>query len=95
MGASSAFDYETSDFTGISLDEKLKISEIIQKTFVNVDEDGTEAAAVTGVQITGAISQIVELPYEFKCDRPFLFIIHTADNGILFMGKYVKPKFLK
>jgi serpin B len=93
LGASSAFDYETSDFTGISLDEKLKISEIIQKTFVNVDEDGTEAAAVTGVQIvSGTISQIVEPPpYEFKCDRPFLFIIHTADNGILFMGKYVKP----
>jgi len=92
LGASSAFDYETSDFTGISLDEKLKISEIIQKTFVNVDEDGTEAAAVTGVQIvSGLASQIVELPYEFKCDRPFLFIIHTADNGILFMGKYVKP----
>ena len=66
----------------------------MHQTFISVDENGTEAAAATAVQI--GLTSVLEPEYEeiieFKCDRPFMFIIHeTVKNGILFIGKFVKP----
>jgi len=93
MGADLAFDPINSDFSGIS-NHKLAISQIVHQTFIEVDEHGTEAAAATAVQmvLTCAFNPMPEPdPIEFKCDRPFIFVIHTADNGILFMGKHVQP----
>ena len=81
-----------SDFSRIS-DDSLEISHIIHQTFISVDEEGTEAAAVTAVSmmLTCCPPEEEEI-VEFKCDRPFLFlIIDNSDNGILFMGKFVKP----
>ena len=61
------------------------------KAFVEVNEKGTEASATTVVVIQ-AKSLDMQMPREFVCDRPFLFIIHdNAQNNILFLGKYVKP----
>ena len=85
-------DSTNSDFSRIS-DDHLEISQIIHQTFISVDEEGTEAAAVTAaVMIVGCCMPIEEEIVDFKCDRPFLFVIHgNSDNGILFLGKYVKP----
>lgn len=74
-----------SNFTGI-IDRVVQISRIIHGTFVEVNEEGTEAAAVTiiGGETTGMYE-----PYEtFYADKPFLYIIHERNTGaILFMGK--------
>ncbi len=62
------------------------IDTVIHKTFVQVDEKGTEAAAVN---VVGGIESI---PPQLFCDRPFLFIIFEHESGtILFMSKIANP----
>ncbi len=78
------------DFKGISNDT-LCISRVIHKTFVQVDEEGTEAAAVTMVGI-GRLTSVGPTGVIFKADHPFLFIIYESySNTILFIGKLVSP----
>ena len=80
--------YEDTDFSGLSpRGRDLEISEVKQKTFINVDEEGTEAAAVTsvGVRVTSAPSSMV-------VNRPFLVVIRERFGGaILFIGKIGDP----
>jgi serpin B len=75
------------DFTGISDDDRLFISNILHKAFVAVDEKGTEAAAATAVVIgKTSIGPI------FRADHPFIFIIKdNISQSILFMGKVANP----
>lgn len=79
--------FEGADFTPMSpRGRDLIITKVIQKTFVDVNEEGTEAAAATsvGVGVTSAPSAI-------RVDRPFLFVIRERFSGtIMFMGKIVK-----
>ena len=91
MGAVLPFD--KADFSGISPDPNvdLHISQVLHKAIVDVNKEGTEAAAATAV-IMQTRSLCMQLPREFFCDRPFLFMIHdNVQNNILFLGKYVKP----
>lgn len=90
MGMGIAFsDY--ADFTGINENGGLLISEVIHKTFVEVDEEGTEAAAVTAV-VVGATS-VDPTGFVMRVDRPFVFVIRENHSGtLLFMGKIVEPK---
>ena len=76
------------DFSGITQKEELCISDIIQKVVVDVNEKGTEAAAVTEVIMkTTAVMEPTEIK-EITLDRPFLFLIYDRENDeILFMGK--------
>ncbi len=78
------------DFTGISRGGGINISEVLHKTFVEVNEEGTEAAAVTAVVMVANASQ--ETPsVNFVVDKPFLFAIKEKSTGvILFMGKIGK-----
>ncbi|WP_052131568.1 serpin family protein [Planococcus sp. CAU13] len=70
----------------------LFISEVKQKTFVNVSEEGTEAAAVTSVAVTESASVDEELPFELIVNRPFFFTITDEETGvILFMGSIENP----
>ena len=70
----------------------LHISKVIHKAIVEVNEDGTEAAAATAV-ISELTSGGKHVPQEFKCNRPFLFFIHdNKSHTILFMGRYSKPE---
>lgn len=83
------------DFSGIRkpvADDPLFLSAVIHKAFVDVDEEGTEAAAVTGVMMgLGAAYVKPEPPKTFIADRPFLFVIEkTKENAVLFMGKISK-----
>jgi len=81
------------DFSGMS-DVSAFISRVIHKTFVEVNEEGTEAAAVTVVEMTRTTSLDNPPPQRFsmKVDRPFFFAIRDNDMGtILFMGSVMEP----
>ena len=83
MGMAIAFS-KTADFSGISPKKELSISKIIHKTFVDVDELGTEAAATTGVLMARGGSG------QFRADHPFLFLIRdNRSESILFVGRMV------
>jgi len=90
LGMTDAFDNGKANLSGISDDAKLVISEVMHKTYIKVDERGTEAAAVTGITIrTNAIG-----PEEntFRADHPFVFAIREKDTqAILFIGKVMDP----
>lgn len=89
MGMPRAFDPQEADFSNISTAEQLFISAVRHKAFVNVDEQGTEAAAVTGVGVTTTAA--IE-PLRITVDRPFLFVIRERETGrMLFMGKVMNP----
>jgi len=90
MGAALAFS-DNADFTGISA-TPLKISEVVHKAFVDVNEEGTEAAAATGVLMAKCAAVAVE-PKSFVADHPFLFMIRqTKTNQVLFSGRVLDPK---
>ena len=89
MGMSIAFDAQRADFTGINANGGLYISEVRHKTMVEINEEGTEAAAVTSVGV-GTVS----LPQRFtmRMDRPFIFAIRERTSGtIMFIGKVAEP----
>jgi serpin B len=90
LGMTDAFDGDKADFSGMTGNRDLYISDVIHKAFVAVDEKGTEAAAATAVimQTAGAIQPDVSL----TIDRPFIFIIEDSASGqILFMGRVLNP----
>ena len=71
----------------------LKISEVVHKAFVEVNEEGTEAAAATGVVHRHGLAIVVEEFPVFRADHPFLFLIRDNRSGsILFLGRVVNPK---
>jgi serpin B len=83
MGMPTAFT-ESADFTKISV-ERLMISRVLHKTYIAVDEDGTEAAAVTAVEMVKTSMPIIP---EVRANRPFIFAIREKSTGvILFIGK--------
>lgn len=89
LGMIDAFDPSKSDFSGISDQQDLYISEVKHKSYIKVDEEGTEAAAVTG--ITFGVTSVQPQPV-FNINRPFVFAIREADtNAILFIGKINNP----
>ena len=89
QGITRAFG-KRAQFNGIS-DEPLCISDIMQKTYIKVDEDGTEAAAVTALRV-GAMSMRPQNIIPMKLDRPFVFaIIKNDSNEVLFIGKIGNP----
>ncbi|GAB1298066.1 Serine (or cysteine) peptidase inhibitor, clade B, member 6c [Apodemus speciosus] len=88
LGMTDAFEGDRADFSGISSKQGLFLSSVIHKAFVEVNEEGTEAAAATAILLKGS-SQFT--PY-FCADRPFLFFIqHVKTNGILFCGRFSSP----
>jgi serine protease inhibitor len=88
LGMDRAFLPGGADFTGMSpLGRDLFIDEVTQKTFIEVNEEGTEAAAVTSVGMG-----VVSLPPSFRADRPFLVVIRERLSGtILFIGTIGAP----
>jgi serpin B len=79
------------DLTGISPDKPLLLDDVVHKACVEVNEEGTEAAAATGAMMR-ATSISVEPPPVFQADRPFIFlIIDKATGAITFMGKVTDP----
>ncbi|KAL1785114.1 hypothetical protein HispidOSU_028043 [Sigmodon hispidus] len=85
LGMTDAFE-DRADFSGISSKEGLFLSKILHKSFVEVNEEGTEAAAATTNVVFKCMS-----PY-FCADHPFLFFIqHCKTKGIVFCGRFSSP----
>jgi len=90
MGMPTAFSM-AADFSGMDGTRKLFISNVIHQAFVEVNEEGTEAAAATAVvmEITSVGSDPRNM---FRADHPFIFIIQQKDSGnILFLGRVTNP----
>lgn len=90
LGLHDAFDEDMADFQGIT-DEQIYLAQAKHKAFVNVDEEGTEAAAITALvfEFTSGPPEPVN---EFIADHPFMFIIQEKETGeILFIGRLVSP----
>jgi serpin B len=89
MGMPAAFSGDA-DFSGMTGNRELTISDILHKAFVSVDEAGTEAAAATAVIV--GLTAIPEQPVQVTVDRPFIFLIRDIQTGaILFVGQVVNP----
>lgn len=89
MGMPSAFLFGAADFSGMDGRRDLYIAHAIHQSFVEVNEEGTEAAAATGISV-GATSLP---PVSFVANHPFLFVIHDNVTGsILFMGRVMDPR---
>jgi serpin B len=89
LGMPIAFSDEA-DFSGMTGSKDLFISDVVHKAFVSVDEEGTEAAAATAVEM--AESAMPEEPIEVTVDRPFVFVIRDIETGtVLFVGRVVDP----
>ena len=89
MGMKEAFT-EDADFSNITGSKDLKVGKVAHKTYLNVDEKGTEAASATSVEMM--VTSTREDPILFRADHPFMyFIVDRFTNTLLFMGKYTSP----
>uniref|UniRef100_A0A673LT87 Serpin B6 n=1 Tax=Sinocyclocheilus rhinocerous TaxID=307959 RepID=A0A673LT87_9TELE len=90
MGMEDVFDPQKVNLSGMSSNNNLVVSKVIHKAFVEVNEEGTEAAAATGITITTTSMPLP--PKTFIADHPFLFFIrHNPSNSILFYGRFCSP----
>ena len=91
MGMPDAFDYLKANFAGMdSKPDWLYIAVVLHKAFVDVNEEGTEAAAATAVVMKGR--GFPQPPVVFRADHPFLFLIRdNVTRSMLFFGRVVKP----
>ncbi len=94
LGMTDAFDTELADFSGMTPDSAgLYISKVIHKAFVDVNEEGTEAAAATAVVMQRAMAVLPEPKRVFRADHPFIFIIRDkSSDSILFIGRVMDPR---
>jgi serpin B len=99
LGMESAFDVPqgSANFNGIAprrANDYLYISNVFHKTFVEIDEKGTEAAAATAVVMMRATAHLDKpKPVEVRVDRPFLFAIqHRPSGACLFIGRVADPR---
>lgn len=87
LGMEKAFDEKALGFSKVLEHEPLFVTDALHKTYISVDEKGSEAAAVTAIGMVGA--GLPPEPIEFKVDKPFYFAIRDNVSGeILFMGRY-------
>ncbi|XP_071398828.1 leukocyte elastase inhibitor-like isoform X1 [Centroberyx affinis] len=89
MGMVDAFDMGMSDFSGMSPANDLVLSKVVHKAFVEVNEEGTEAAAATAAVM---MLRCATIPVTFVADHPFLFFIrHNPSMSVLFAGRFCSP----
>ncbi len=89
LGMGVAFT-SAADFRGIA-DAPLAIGQVVHKTFLRIDETGTEAAAATGIAVEVTSAPITPPP-AFRADHPFLFLIRDRETGaVLFLGRISRP----
>jgi serpin B len=92
FGMTNAFHEGRADFSGISNEAKLFISGIFHKAFIEVNEEGTEAAAATAVVAQTESIEEPQKEFDFIANKPFLFVLRDrTTNSILFIGKVKDP----
>ncbi len=90
LGIKDAFNPKKANFSGMDPANQLYISQVIHQAFVDVTEEGTEAAAATAVMLT--FGSMPTDPVVFRANHPFLFVIRENSTGsILFMGRVQNP----
>ena len=90
LGMKDLFDESKCDLSGVDGSRNLYVSHVIHKAYVDVNEEGTEAAAATAVLMQ--IRCMPRPPLAFRADHPFLFFIkHIQSGSVLFMGRLVNP----
>lgn len=91
LGITDLFDVTKADLSGLVSGDSVAITDAIHKAFIEVNEEGTEAAAATAM-----ISRMMMMPAHevtFICDRPFLFLLVDLENStVLFVGRYAVPE---
>ena len=91
-GSNIPFDIKKSDFAKMS-NEKMAIDRVFHKSFIEVDEERTEAAACTFSVNCVEPKCIKPKPIYFICNRPFIFLVHDKQyENVFFMGKYANPE---
>jgi serpin B len=91
LGMDRAFT-PAADFSRMSTADRLMIDVVVHKAFVDVNEEGTEAAAATGVGVKLAAAPVEAPPKVFQADHPFLFLIRDRATGsVLFLGRVANP----
>lgn len=101
MGMKKAFDVNVADFTGMASRKTMQrdgklynfyISAVIHKAYVDVNEEGTEAAAATAVHVRAGMTSRPRPPIIFRADHPFMFLIRdNRSGGMLFIGRVTNP----
>ena len=93
MGMPQAFS-GSADFSGMTGHRDFAISNVIHKAYVDVNEEGTEAAAATAVTMRALVMRAPEGPPPvFRADHPFVFMIRdNRSTSILFMGRVADPR---
>ena len=90
LGMEQAFDPNFADFSGITGAKDIFISDAIHQAYIDVNEQGTEAAAATAIAM-----EMTSMPgesYEIKLDHPFIYVIYDQETGtIVFMGRVLAP----
>ena len=90
LGIKDLFDAAKADLSGFTGSKGMFASALVQKAFIEVNEEGTEAAAATGMVVS---SRSLSMPPSFICDHPFIFFIKDSKTGlILFTGRVMDPK---
>jgi serpin B len=90
MGMSGAFDSRKANFSGIDgKDSDLYLNDVLQNAFIDVNEEGAEAAAAT---VPIVQTRLVSMPLSFSADHPFMFCVRDRNTGsICFLGRVVAP----
>ena len=92
IGLKHMFDAKQADFSGMTDTKELFVSEVIQKAFIEVTEEGTEASAATAANFQQKSSFNKKNTPEFICDHPFVFMLKdNLTRMILFTGKITNP----
>jgi serpin B len=90
LGMTDAFDAQKADFSGMTGKSDLMISSVIHQATIDVNEEGTEAAAATAVAMS--VESMPGQSYSIRLDKPFIYVIYeTNTNTIVFMGRVVNP----
>jgi serpin B len=92
LGIVDAFQSGKADFSGMANTRELYLSALLHQAFVEVTEDGTEAAAASGAIAVGCSAHVEEPSVLFRADHPFLFLIRDNRTGsLLFLGRIADP----
>jgi serpin B len=91
MGMPDAFDGKKADFSGMTGHPDFCISHVIHQAMIDVNEEGSEAAAATAIGMAPT-AMVRREPVTFRADRPFIFmIVHKPTDSILFLGRVSNP----
>ena len=92
MGMPDAFEKARADFSGMTGKRDFWIGAAVHKAYIDVNEEGTEAAAATGIVMQTMAMAVQQPPIVFRADHPFVFLIRdNRSGGILFMGRVTDP----